>query len=311
MANATYTPGVYRAQGGNQLVIARTGELLVEGTVRGTAKGYPFFVDSATGSNSNDGTTWSSAVATIDYAIGLCTASRGDTIYVAPGHTETVTGAAGVALDVAGVSIVGIGNGRLRPKVDFTTAAGASFDISAANCRVENLWFNCSIDDQTAMVNITAADVTLVGCEFMMEDGTYDAEIGVLISAAGDRFRITECNFWAVAGSTDVAGAISFGAADNGIIERCNFTGYFGTSGAILNAAAAVNGIIRDNVILNRTADGNNKTIVLHGSTAYIIANNRGGIIDSTGPAPVTAAAGWVGGNWWSSNVGVTASVLM
>lgn len=272
--------------------------------------GNIFFVDSGAASGGN-GLSPEAAVTTIDAAINLCTASNGDIIVVMEGHAESITGAAGIALDVAGVTIVGLGRGRNRPVITFTTAAGASFDISAASCHVENLALVCGIDDQTAMVNITAADCAIRGCEFMLESASADAEIGVLVGDAGDRFRISECDFWATAGSTDVAGAISFGAADNGIIERCNFTGFFGTSGAILNSAAAVNGVIRDNVILNRTADGNNKTVVLHASTVYVIAGNRGGIIDSMSPAPVTAAAGFVGGNWWSSAAGVTASVLM
>src|SRR5437762_2244502 len=97
------------------------------------------------GDSAGKGLTPDAPLSTIDYAIGLCTASKGDLIIVLPTHVETVTAAAGVALDVIGVSIVGVGEGHLRPKVNFTTSTGASFDISAAKCRVENLWFNCAI----------------------------------------------------------------------------------------------------------------------------------------------------------------------
>ena len=64
------------------------------------------FVDSSTGVNLSDNRTKTRPYATIDYAIGQCTASAGDVIIVFPGHTETITAAAGIALDVAGVSIV-------------------------------------------------------------------------------------------------------------------------------------------------------------------------------------------------------------
>src|SRR5512139_4050842 len=54
---------------------------------------------------------------TIDYAIGQCTASNGDIIYVMPGHTEDIIAAGSITVDVAGVSIVGLGNGTNRPLI--------------------------------------------------------------------------------------------------------------------------------------------------------------------------------------------------
>src|SRR3990167_6673223 len=86
---------------------------------------------------------------TIDYAIGQCTASRGDVIYVLPGHSETITAAAGIDVDVAGVSIVGLGAGRNRPEVivDATSAVGVDIDIDAANCTIENIYFDLTPTD--------------------------------------------------------------------------------------------------------------------------------------------------------------------
>jgi len=272
--------------------------------------GNIWFVDSNAAA-SGTGISPEGAVQTIDAAINLCTANNGDIIIVMEGHTDTITTANGIALDVLGVTILGLGRGRSRPVITFTSAAGASFDISAASNHIENLVFVCGIDDQTAMLNITAADVTVRNCEFQLADATYDAEIGIKVSDAGDRFLIEDCRFHGTGNTTVVAGAISFGAADNGTIRRNSIAGYFGTTGCILNAAAAVNVAIADNILLNRSADANNVLINLHASTAALIVGNRGGIIDSTSPAPVVAAAGFVGANWFSSNVGVTASVLM
>ena len=48
-------------------------------------------VGGITGSNGNNGLSPKTPFATIDYAIGRCTANRGDTIYVMPGHWETLT----------------------------------------------------------------------------------------------------------------------------------------------------------------------------------------------------------------------------
>lgn len=77
--------------------------------------------------------------ATIDAAVGLCTASSGDTIFVLPGHTETVSTATALALDVAGINIVGLGYGTMRPTITLDTATTATIGVTAANIRIKNI----------------------------------------------------------------------------------------------------------------------------------------------------------------------------
>ena len=55
-----------------------------------TTTGSIFFVDSVTGSNGNSGADSDHPFATIDYAIGKCTANKGDHILVMPGHNEAI-----------------------------------------------------------------------------------------------------------------------------------------------------------------------------------------------------------------------------
>ena len=86
------------------------------------------------GSDTNNG-TYQKPFSTIDYAIGKCTASRGDIIMVMPGHSETITSDGGIACDVAGVAIIGLGSGSLRPKVVF----GRRYKCNRCNCRKCNL----------------------------------------------------------------------------------------------------------------------------------------------------------------------------
>src|SRR3954465_1858829 len=71
-----------------------------------------FFVQSTNGNagdSSGKGQTPDAPFATIDYAVGQCSANQGDLILVLPGHAETVSAAAGLALDVAGITVLGIG----------------------------------------------------------------------------------------------------------------------------------------------------------------------------------------------------------
>src|SRR5688572_11062120 len=92
-----------------------------------------WYVDSGAGnaSDSNSGSSWEKPKATIDG--GINAASAGDVIRVASRHAESITAAAGIDADVAGIWIVGEGHGERRPVVTFTTATTADLDIDAAN----------------------------------------------------------------------------------------------------------------------------------------------------------------------------------
>ena len=272
--------------------------------------GNIYFVDSGAASGGN-GLSPEGAKTTIDAAINLCTASNGDVIYVMEGHAESIVGAAGIALDVAGVTIKGLGRGRNRPVISFTTDVAASFDISAANCHVEDLVLVNGIDAQTAMVNVSAAGVTIKDCEFQTGDATTQTVLGILTTAGASRLRVLGCHMHGLvtAGTTS---QISIVGGDSLVIQGCLLVGACATTGNISAATtASLNGLIDSCVIQNQTADANNKAIVLGAGDTYVISNCRMAVIDSTGPAPVTAAAAFVSANYWTGAVGVTASTLM
>lgn len=104
--------------------------------------------------------------ATVDAAIGMCTANAGDTIYVLPGHTETVTSTS-IALDVAGVQVIGLGTGLNRPTFTFSTAA-ATITVSAANCGWKNMHHIANFADVAAAFTLGAAK------DFCLEGNTFD-----------------------------------------------------------------------------------------------------------------------------------------
>lgn len=109
--------------------------------------------------------------ATIDAAIGLCTAGAGDIIYVLPGHTETVT-ATSIAHDVSSVSIIGLGRGSVRPTLTFSTAA-ATITVTAPNGRWSNFIMIANFADVAAAFTLgaTSTDFQFDNCEFR-ETGT-------------------------------------------------------------------------------------------------------------------------------------------
>lgn len=112
----------------------------------------------------NDGTRLMHT--TVDSAISAATASRGDVIYILPGHTETVT-ATSIALDVAGLTIIGLGNGLLRPTFTYGAAA-ATITVSAANCVWKNCHFIANFDDVAAAFTLGNAK------DFVLENNTFD-----------------------------------------------------------------------------------------------------------------------------------------
>lgn len=209
-----------------------------------------FFVHSGRGANGSEGTL-DAPFATIDYAIGRCSASYGSVIVVLAGHTETVTAAAGVALDVAGVQIVGCGTGRNRPVVNFTTAVGASFKVTAANCLVHNIRFTGGFDALTNPIHVDAADFTLSDCEWT--DVTGQATDVILTTANADRLRIKNFRYDGAAAAGTNAG-IAIVGGDRIVIEGLRMDGNFAVGGIDIRTTATTDLEVRDVVFRTRNA---------------------------------------------------------
>lgn len=239
---------------------------------------------------------------TITAALAACVANRGDVIYVAPGYTETVTGAAGLTVTTAGVTIIGIGKGSLRPTITFTTSTAASFDITAANTTISNMIFICGIDAQLAMCNVTAADVTFDDVVFRTNSGTVGAVAGILTAATATRLKVVNSRFtWPAtnAGTTTTA-QIKHEVGIDYVIQNNYFTGKM--TQAITNATTILGGLIDNNRFVVATGT---VAITMAAASTPFISNNR--INVPSGTTPIVAAAGFVAGNVYSAAAGVTA----
>lgn len=174
--------------GGNRWNV--NGVLRIKGAdIAAIIDGNAWYVDSVTGSNSNDGTTWDTAVATIDYAVGLATANNGDRIYVASGHVEDIVAAGTLTCDKAGVEIVGVGVGNDRPKLTFKTDVGASVLITAASTKIINVIGLSGIDGLTNPFHVQAADAFL-DITWRDDSAAVEAIRTVLTTAAASRLRV-------------------------------------------------------------------------------------------------------------------------
>jgi hypothetical protein len=68
-----------------------------------------------------------------------CVAGRGDVIFVKPGHAETISSSTALTMNIAGVAVVGLGNGTNRPKWTIDTANTATINVSAADVSFQNV----------------------------------------------------------------------------------------------------------------------------------------------------------------------------
>lgn len=151
-------------------------------TIRGvplavTHPGKVFFVNSTSvlaatddgvaGADTPPSGTYQRPFASIDYANGQCTANRGDIIFVMPGHTETLSSATALAMGVAGVAVVGLGTGSLRPNITLDTADTTTIPVSAANVTVDNVIFTAGFADIASCFTVTASNFVRSRCEFV------------------------------------------------------------------------------------------------------------------------------------------------
>lgn len=193
-----------------------------------------------TGVDSGDG-TFVSPFATIDYAVSRCTASRGDIIVVKPGHAETISSASILAIDVAGVAIIGLGMGSLRPTLTFTTATTANIPVTAANCAIKNFLFVANFANiasfMTATGTSTPTDFSVENCEFRDTSSILNALTVITGNATANSMDGLSFvnNRISSLGTTAATTAIVFAAA----ADRVTITDNFGVW-AILNDTAAM-----------------------------------------------------------------------
>jgi len=131
--------------------------------------GNIYHVDSGadTADDDNAGTNPKQPLATLDGAINKTTASNGDVILVHPGHAETISAAAAITFDVAGVTVIGMGVGNSRPTITLDTAATTDIDVTADDVQIHNMIFSMNYADIVEVFDLSAAGFVLNKCRFV------------------------------------------------------------------------------------------------------------------------------------------------
>ena len=212
----------------NGLKLPMIGDQIVTGDVRFVDENADSSVDDP-GQGLNPGRTFN----TLDYAVGKMTASKGDYLLVQPAHTENIASASAVDVDVAGLSIIGIGNAGLRPKYTFT-ATTSTLEIGAANVRVSNLELYGNINDLAVMVDVNYGGFQMDNCK-LHSCNAKECINFINIATTMDDFIFRDLEVYQPSDPVATDGGANTGAiycvdTENILIEHCRFFGYFETA---------------------------------------------------------------------------------
>lgn len=193
------------------------------------------------GSNGNKG-TYLAPFSTINYAVSQCVANRGDVIIVGAGHTETVSASGGVAISKAGIAIIGLGTGSLRPTLNCTATASTVLS-SATNCIMSNILVTGGIDAVVSPIVASAADCIFDKIEY--RDVTGQCTDGIVTTAGADRLKILNFIYnGATAAGTNAAIAIVGGTDIEITIDKMD--GNFAVGGIDIRTTATTDLFVHD-----------------------------------------------------------------
>jgi hypothetical protein len=194
-------------------------------------------------------------------ALNKARASRNDIIVVLPGHAENVDAADDWANLVAGTTILGLGQGNLRPTFTWTTATSTVL-LNVANVTISNLIFEMAGPDGataltvTAPMTISAAGCTISNCRMRTgRDADQGSTIAITTTAAADDLTLLGNHIYDESDGTLTTTLMDIIGCDRLRMEDNIFRGTTSTAtdvGVVRFATtASTNIILRRNVYMN------------------------------------------------------------
>lgn len=203
---------------------------------------YVNSVAGGAGTTSSYGYSPDAPFSTVAAALDSGNLAAGDIVYVASGHTETLSAAAGWDVDTAGITIVGMGNGSKKPTITLGTATTTDIDIDADNVTIRGFRFVGDIDDLATFIDCNSNYFTIEDCEFVTSS-TKEALCFIDMATTKDYLTVKRCRFEQ---PTD-PGGLDGGTGTGGIylvdseyihVQDCWFVGNFETA-AVHNKTTA------------------------------------------------------------------------
>jgi hypothetical protein len=235
------------------------------------------FCDSATGSDSDNGSTWALAKATLQAAITA--AGAGGTVYLADTHAETFSANTTFTLPAAGnlpVTVItsdvltGTSVSYVKATSVQLNASGASYDIVFdGTCVFIGVYFDVGDDYsfttaagerqrfENCTFELSAGSVFLCGTDGVIQHNNTSFILnqtatlsGALFNFAGaeESWELTGCTFSAASGALSNYTGIIFNAADNAtvILQNMDLSGFTGASVVVSRDANTLNWITMD-----------------------------------------------------------------
>lgn len=245
------------------------------------------------GSDVAGGGTYQKPFRTIDYAVGRCVAGRGDIIAVMPGHIETIATADAIDIDKAGVAVVGCGTGSLRPRLDYTAAAG-EIAIGADNCTIHNINFHANVTEVLIALDIEdGVDyATVSNCLFDVETTTTDEFVTSIRLTNNNTGCLIIDNIIEMGLQAHAVNAILLDADTHRTHIIGNLiTGDYSTANINGDTTLSTELLLKDNILVNGGSTNVGTEPVLE-----LLTNSTGVAVNNTGFTNVaTVAAAWVG----------------
>lgn len=278
-------------------------EFMSDVTVNGILQGFgidpfsggrKFFVHSTRGSDGGGAAhgTVDSPFKSMIYAVdnAIMRASRGDVLICMPGHIETCIAAAGLDLDIAGITVIFLGEGQSQAYITFTTSASADMDIDAASITLIRPKFVAGIDSLTGPIDVNSTDFTLI--DGLWVDAT-DVETTdcIVVTSGGTRLKIDGWKFLhGTETDTQKQSNIQLNGCDDIILRNIDIQGNFGV-GCIENVTDEVLNCRMENITLDNlctspipalyldaNATGTARNVKLHVASGTTYANSYGKI---------------------------------
>lgn len=230
------------------------------------------------------GHSFENSLATLDYAIGLCTDGQGDVILLAPGHAETLEDSDECVVDKSDLTILGLGRGLNRPTFSLGTATDAKISVTVANVTIKNIRVISALANVAEGLDAEAAanGLWLEDCYF--SDGNDDEKelvIGVSLAAECDDVTILNCEFHTVTGGGCASAIFATAGNDRLRIEGCRVYGYY--SAACVDAdqtTASLEILLKDNIFINM--GGGNVAVALKADSTGTLVRNMLGALGGT-----------------------------
>lgn len=281
--------------------------------------GQVFWVSSLTGTDaSGRGTDPTRPFKTINFALSKCFAPSGskvggDFIFVLPGHTELITAAGSsaspgptgsISVNVAGVTIVGLGNGKQRPLIQWTAAAG-QFIVNQPNFRIENIQFDMAtqITGVTAGITASVSDVQINNCVIYGSTTTARALVCVNLTAGWANFSMYGTQITSNAGLPAAGGTslIAAAAGDGFYLRYCYLNGDSVNSTIDFGTAIVTSVVIEFGEAINVNAGG--KPILKgNNSSSGFVRELMMQTIGGGSVAAVVSGTGWVWAQTFAKN---------